>query len=105
MGILFESEVNWPRVKTRALKRHGYGTRSSFRRLNSGATRPGIESFSVLWSQAYLLRVDYFLALVRLNVLHATFWASIIAAATPNVCPLFTIAGAAVIIDELFFHA
>jgi hypothetical protein len=40
-------------------------------------------------------------ALVRFNVLNPAFRASIVAAATPNVGPLFAIVRTAVIVNEL----
>jgi hypothetical protein len=53
--------------------------------------------------------VHYFLALVRFDVLGSTLRASVVAAATPNVCPFFTVFRAAIIIDvfllrHLFLH-
>jgi hypothetical protein len=47
--------------------------------------------------------MDYLFALVRFDVLNSAFWASIVAAATPNVSPFFSIFGAAIIIHELPF--
>jgi hypothetical protein len=45
--------------------------------------------------------VDHFLALVRFNVFDSALRASIVATATPNVGPLFTIIRTAVIVNEL----
>jgi hypothetical protein len=47
--------------------------------------------------------MDHLLAPVRLNVLNPALRASIVAAATPNISPLFAVFGAAIIIYELSF--
>ena len=45
-----------------------------------------------------------FFALVRLDVLDPALWASIIAAATPDIGPFLAIFGASIIIHELSFR-
>jgi hypothetical protein len=47
--------------------------------------------------------VDHFLAIVRLDVFDPALRASIVAAATPNISPFFSVFGAAIIIHELSF--
>jgi hypothetical protein len=47
--------------------------------------------------------MDHLFALVRFNVLNPAFRASIVAAATPNISPLFGVFRAAIIIYELSF--
>jgi hypothetical protein len=47
--------------------------------------------------------MDHLCALVRFNVLNPALRASIVAAATPNISPLFGVFGAAIIIYELPF--
>jgi hypothetical protein len=48
--------------------------------------------------------MEHLFTLVRLNVFHPTLRAAVIAATIPNVCPLFAIFGAAIIIHELSFR-
>jgi hypothetical protein len=47
--------------------------------------------------------MDHLFALVRFNVLDTALRASIVAAATPNISPLFGVFGAPIIIYELPF--
>jgi len=47
--------------------------------------------------------MDHLCALVRFNVLNPALRASIVAAATPNISPLFRVFGAAIVIYELPF--
>jgi len=48
--------------------------------------------------------MDHLFALIRFNVLNPALRASIVAAATPNISPLFGVFGAAIIIYELSFY-
>jgi len=48
--------------------------------------------------------MNYILTLIRFDVFHSTFWASIIAATAPNVSPLFLIIWAAIVVDELLLR-
>jgi len=47
--------------------------------------------------------MHYYLALVRLNVLYPALRTPVVAAAAPNISPLFPIIRAAVIINKLRF--
>ena len=48
--------------------------------------------------------MDHILTLIRFDVFHSTFWATVIAATTPNVNPLLPVIRATIVIDELLLR-